>query len=433
VTVRERLFALEAFGIKLGLENMRVLMAALVHPERACPTIHVAGTNGKGSVCAMVECALRASGHRTGLYTSPHLDRLEERVAVDGVPVQPDVLDAALERTFAAADAAHADGRLSVTPTFFEVTTAAAFDVFRTAGVEVGVIEVGLGGRFDATNVVAPAATAITSIAFDHERHLGSTLAAIAAEKAGIIKPAVPVVMGALPPEARAVVERAAREAGAPLLESDGCVTVHESVGGRARVAAHSTRWPDLPVMPLGLLGGHQVQNAATTLRLLEVVDARLVPITDAGARAGLTQARWPARLEWLRLPGAGELLIDAAHNPAGAEALASYLHESGTRAVPIVLAAMQDKDIDGMVRPLARVTSRFLATTVGTARALSAQALAARIAAVAPSARVDAVPEPDAAIAAALGERGRAVAAGSIYFVGPLRARLLRSGAVPI
>jgi len=433
VTLRRRLFSLEAFGIKLGLDNMRTLVEALGHPERAYPTVHVAGTNGKGSVCAIVERALRAAGYRTGLYTSPHLDRLEERMAIDGQPVASDRLDAAAGRVFAAVDAAIADGRLTVTPTFFEVTTAIAFEVFRAEPVDVAVIEVGLGGRFDATNIITPVAGAIVSIAFDHERHLGSTLGQIGGEKGGIAKPGIPLVVGALPPEALHAIERVRSEAGAPpLVHAEDAVGLDGLDAGRARVLVRSQRWPGLPVLPLSLLGRHQVANAAVAVRLLEVLSRHGVRMgADAVAR-GLTEARWPARLEWLRTPD-GELLIDAAHNPAGAEALASYLHDAGRAPLPVVLAAMQDKDVDGMVRPLASVASRFVATGVATPRAFAPEALASRIAAAAPGTPVSSVPDARAAIDDALARDRRAVAAGSIYFIGPLRARLIESGAVPI
>jgi dihydrofolate synthase/folylpolyglutamate synthase len=432
VTIRERLFALEAFGIKLGLDNMRTLAGALDHPEQAFPTIHVAGTNGKGSVCAMVERALRATGYRTGLYTSPHLDRLEERMAIEGEPVAADRLDAAAARVFAAVDAAMSDGRLAVTPTFFEVTTAIAFEVFRDAGVDVAVIEVGLGGRFDATNVIDPIAGAIVSIAFDHERHLGSTLGQIAGEKAGIAKRGVPLVVGAVPPEAWHTIERAAADTHAPIMQATGAVTLEGLDRGRPRIQPHSARWPALPVVPMSLLGRHQVGNAAVAVRLLEAIDARGLPLTADAVVRGLSDARWPARLEWLRI-AEGELLIDAAHNPAGAEALASYLQDAGRPPLPVVLAAMQDKDVDGMVRPLAAVASQFVATTVATARALSAEALAARIRAVAPGTSVVAIADPLAAIREPFTQVRRVAAAGSIYFIGPLRARLIESGAEPI
>lgn len=174
MTSLERLFALEQFGIKLGLDNMRAILAALGHPEQAWRSVHVAGTNGKGSVVAMVERGLRASGLKTGRYTSPHLDVIEERVAINGTAVDRQTFAAATAVVFEAVDEATRTGSLTVVPTFFEVSTAVAFEIFRQAMVDVAVVEVGLGGRFDATNVLKPEVTAITSIAFDHERHLGA-------------------------------------------------------------------------------------------------------------------------------------------------------------------------------------------------------------------------------------------------------------------
>ena len=212
----ERLFALERFGIKLGLDNIRTILAALGSPERAWPSIHIAGTNGKGSVAAMVERALRAAGLRTGRYTSPHLDRVEERVAIDGAPVDRAMFEGVTAHVLDAVDGALANRTLPVMPTFFEVSTAVAFEIFRRRHINVAIVEVGLGGRFDATNVLTPKITAITSIAFDHERHLGHTLSDIAFEKAGIAKPGVPLVMGRLPPEAAARVAKVAADVGAP-------------------------------------------------------------------------------------------------------------------------------------------------------------------------------------------------------------------------
>lgn len=428
MTTYERLFALEAFGVKLGLQNMRTLVAALGHPERTYPTIHVAGTNGKGSVCAMTERALRASGYRTGLYTSPHLDRLEERVAVDGDPVAPALFEACAAHVLRVVDEAMADGRLDVHPTFFEVTTAIAFEVFHRARVDVAVIEVGLGGRFDATNVIGPVACAITSIAFDHERHLGTTLAAIAAEKAGIAKHGTPLVIGDLAPEARSTIAVAAEAAGAPLIDA-AAVLAHVTV---ERGVATVTCRGGYPPVRLALAGRHQVANAATAVRLLEIIEQEGLPVGMEAIVTGLSAARWPARLEWLRLAG-GDLLIDAAHNPSGAQALASYLVDAGVAPLPIVVAAMRDKDVAGMVRPLARVASRFVATGVAHDRSHGAGALAALIAPLAPGIPVEMEPDARRAVAHALEGCGRAVAAGSIYFVGPLRARLVESGAVSI
>ena len=409
----DKLFALEQFGIKLGLDNIRTLMAALGHPERAWPSIHIGGTNGKGSVAAMVERGLRAAGLRTGRYTSPHLDRVEERVAVDGSPVDRAAFEAATAHVLDLVDRLMADGTLSGPPTFFEVSTAVAFEIFRQRAVDVAVVEVGLGGRFDATNVITPAIAAITSIAFDHERHLGRTLSAIAFEKAGIAKPGVPLVIGRLPAEAAARISAVAAEVGAPIVD--------------AHAAALDPRFSSLT---LALAGRHQQDNAAVAVAILEQWSKTMTTVPADAIVTGLTQCEWPGRLEWLRLPGGGELLIDAAHNPAGAAALASYLQDMHRR-LPIVFAAMADKDLAGMIAPLVPVASLFVATTVPYARARGAEALADEIRQLAPGVEVATAASPDAAVARALADSPRAVAAGSIYMIGPLRARLIASGAV--
>jgi dihydrofolate synthase/folylpolyglutamate synthase len=434
LTAVERLFALEQFGIKLGLDNIRAILAALGNPERAYRSIHVAGTNGKGSVVAMVERGLRAAGLTTGRYTSPHLDRIEERVALDGAPVAPETFESVAGVVFGAVDSATRAGSLQVAPTFFEVSTAIAFEIFKRAKVDVAVVEVGLGGRFDATNVLTPTITAITSIAFDHERHLGHTLSQIAFEKAGIAKPGVPLVIGRLPNEAAARIIAAAAAVDAPILDA------HATTSDRK-----------YPPMSLALPGRHQLENAAVALAILETWSRLVGHLTTDAIVTGLTQCDWPARLEWLRVPGVahhassggahpgGDLLIDAAHNPAGAAALASYLRDIRSEKLPIVFAAMADKDVTNMIAPLLPVASAFIATTVPNTRARSADQLAADIRALAPGVPVDAVASPEAAVARAfelarpsLGEGGshRAVACGSIYMIGPLRARLIAQGA---
>lgn len=409
----DRLFALEQFGIKLGLDNIAALLAALGHPERAWPAIHIGGTNGKGSVAAMVERGLRAAGLHTGRYTSPHLERVEERVAIDGRPVDRPAFEAVTAHVFEAVDRARADGSLAAMPTFFEVSTAVAFEIFRRQQVDVAVVEVGLGGRFDATNVLTPVISAITSIAFDHERHLGHTLGDIAFEKAGIAKPGVPLVVGQLPREAAARVAAAAADAGAPIVE--------------ARAVTADRRYPPLT---LALAGRHQLDNAAVAIAILERWSALRSEVPIDAIVTGLTDCEWPARLEWLRLPG-GEVLIDAAHNPAGAQALASYLEDTGMPKLPIVFAAMADKNVAGMIEALVPAASMFVATTVPHARARRAEALAADIRTIAPGVDVLAVAEPEAAVARALEQSPKAVACGSIYMVGPLRARLIEIGAI--
>lgn len=426
MTLRERLSSLEHFGIKLGLDSMRRLADALGHPERACATVHVAGTNGKGSVCAMVSAGLRAAGYRTGVYTSPHLDRIEERIAVEGVPITAEAFDAALAEVFHAVDHLQRSGQLTVTPTYFEVVTATAFVAFRNAGVAMAVIEVGLGGRMDATNIVTPVATAVTSIAFDHERHLGFTLAAIAFEKAGIAKPGVPMVMGALPDEAGVVVEAQCRAVGAPLVKADDVVEV---VGyERGTCVVRCTHWGASGDLRLSLAGRHQGTNAATAVALLRAVHAAGYPVSSSAVAHALTGASWPGRLEWITV-GRGYLLIDAAHNPSGAEALACYLRDAAEPPMPMALVVMEDKVLDGIVRPLAPHVSHWWCTQVPMARSRPHDGLARDVRALFPGTPVSSTPEPLEAIHRALADQGRAMAAGSIYFIGPARARLLASG----
>jgi len=413
VTPLERLFALEQFGIKLGLDNIRAILAALGHPERAWRSIHIAGTNGKGSVTAMVERGLRAAGLKTGRYTSPHLDIIEERVAINGEAVDRPTFAATTAVVFAAVDEATRTGALTVVPTFFEVSTAVAFEIFRQAQVDVAIVEVGLGGRFDATNVLTPEVTAITSIALDHERHLGTTLSQIAFEKAGIAKPGTPLIIGRLPGEAARRIATVAAAVSAPLIDAHGTTT--------DRV---------YPPLKLALPGRHQLENAAVAVAVLETWSARVSFVPTSAIVTGLTDCRWPARLEWLRLAGGGELLIDAAHNPAGAAALATYLRDTNLVPIPIVLAVMEDKDLAGMVKPLLPVASAFVATTVPHARARTAESLAAALRVLAPGLPIEVESEPETAVARALARSPRAVAAGSIYLIGPLRARLLKAGA---
>jgi dihydrofolate synthase / folylpolyglutamate synthase len=429
VTPLDRLFALEHFGVKLGLDNIRTLLDTLGRPHEAWPAIHVGGTNGKGSAAAMVEAALRATGHRTGRYTSPHLARLEERFAVDGLPVDSETLMSTLARVFDEVDRLHLSGRLGAMPTFFEVTTAAAFEMFRLARVDVAVVEVGLGGRFDATNVIHPKIAAITSIDLDHERHLGNTLASIAFEKAGIAKPGVPLILGPVGEEARRVVEQVCEERQAPVFDVSRDVRVQSAlVDGRARLTL-STPVRAYPPLTLSLPGAHQIHNAVVAARILEACATRGIPVGASDIVTGLTTAIWAARLEWLRLT-AGALLVDAAHNPAGARALAAYVRDVRMEPLPIVMAVMEDKNVAAMLQALAPVASAFIATAVPARRCLPAETLAEAMRAAAPALPVEVCTDPDEGVAHALARHPRAVVAGSIFLVGPLRERLITGGA---
>jgi dihydrofolate synthase/folylpolyglutamate synthase len=390
--------------------------------------LHVAGTNGKGSVTAMVHAALVAAGIRAARYTSPHLSHLAERFVIGRHRVEEPALFDAIETVLATADRLRAAGTLSVLPTFFEATTAVAFELFRRAGTAVAVIEVGLGGRFDATNVVQPAVGAITTIGFDHQQHLGHTLEAIAFEKAGIIKPGMTVVAGALPAPAAAVVRRASDERGARLVWADEGVRADtEMQDGRARVTITTDRHSYGPVS-LALRGEHQVMNALVAVRMLEASAEAGVVVPRDAVECGLEKAEWPARLELFHLPNGQTILLDAAHNAEGAKALADYVSRWCHEPPPLVASIMRDKDIGEILRTLVPAMSTIFATAAPTPRALAPDQLAA---AAARAGATDIVVEPDpiVAIERALERAAMVCVAGSIFLVGPIRDALERRG----
>jgi dihydrofolate synthase/folylpolyglutamate synthase len=433
--VLARLLSLETFGIKLGLENISRLCEALGHPERAFRTLHVAGTNGKGSVTAMAHAALRASGLRAARYTSPHLAAITERFVVDDAQVDAHTFEQVATDVLDLADDLRSRGDLRASPTFFEATTAIAFELFRRARTDVAVIEVGLGGRFDATNVIQPSACAITTIGLDHQQHLGHALEAIAFEKAGIIKAGTPVVSGWLPSEAMGVVRRVAAERHAPLIETERDTRLEASaVDGLNRVTLE-TPYATYGPVTLGLRGTHQARNAAVAVRLLEAAHHAGVPLRPGAIELGLTSATWPARLERLSLPGGQELLLDAAHNEEGAAALAAYLSRWHAEKPALVFGVMRDKDAAAIARTLLPCVSYVVATEAQTPRALPAPELEERLRAlvsqmpVADRPGVSCVADPNRAVSEALARGTLVVVAGSIFLVGPLREHL-RSGA---
>jgi len=414
------LFDLAQFGIKFGLENMRAIVAELGHPERAFRSLHVAGTNGKGSVTAMAETALRLAGHRTARYTSPHLVDLTERFVIDGRPVDRAALRESADRVRGAVDALRTRGVLEVHPTFFEVTTAIAFDLFRVAQVDVAVCEVGLGGRLDATNVLSPVATAITSIGFDHQQYLGSTLADIAREKAGIIKPGVPVVLGSLPHDAAAAVARIADERHAPLVRSDEEVHVGPvtTVANGQQQFALRTVTRDYGRVQLALAGAHQLGNAAVAVRLLEVAEHQGIAVGAEAIRRALGAVQWPGRLQHLTLANGADALLDAAHNGEGAAALAQYLGSLGAPR-PLVFSAMRDKDVTTMLQALLPAVSDIVITRASNPRAAEPADIARLVQTLAPDRRVSTCESPAEAIARASHGGQDVVVAGSIFLLG--------------
>jgi dihydrofolate synthase / folylpolyglutamate synthase len=425
------LFGLEKLGIKFGLDNIRTICAALGNPQDAWPSAIIAGTNGKGSVAAMVEAGLRAAGLRTGLYTSPHLVRLEERFAIDGRPVDRGAMVEATAHVERAVERLRAGGGLVTDPTFFEVTTAIAFELFRRAGSEFVVLEVGLGGRFDATNVATPVAGAITTIDLDHERFLGHTIPAIAGEKAGVIKPGMRVVVGERKADAVAVIADACRERGAVMIPAaDGVrAEVIAFEDGAAVLDLETPRRRYGPIR-LALRGRHQVQNAVVAARLLEELASAGTDVPPDAVGAGLGRVRWPGRLDLLEDARGRRVLCDAAHNPAGARVLAAYLREVYPAGLPIVFGIMKDKDVGHTLEPLAGSASRLVLTRAHTDRALAPEVLAEAAHRVAASVGVDVEPEPALALERAWRYAPTVCAAGSIFLVGEVLAHLERSAA---
>ena len=346
-----------------NLTRVNELLRRLGDPHLRYPTAHVAGTKGKGSVCAMTASAAQAAGLKVGLYTSPHLHTIRERIQVDGEPISA----AAFAETVAALQPAIAEvnalmaltsgGRI----TTFEALTALAFRHFAEQGVDLGVIEVGLGGRLDATNVVAPAACAITSLSLDHVDVLGGTLPKIAAEKAAIIKPGVPAVSAPQPPDALAVVERAAERAAAPLRLVARDITFERTLdGGAAQRVAVATplRRYDLRVP---LAGRHQAENAAVAVGLCEALTGAGLPLTPAAIADGIASVRWPARME--TIPGNPVVLIDGAHNPFSMRSFKESLSEHvASEHVLLIFGANRSKDLDGMVAEIAPLPRHVLA-----------------------------------------------------------------------
>jgi dihydrofolate synthase / folylpolyglutamate synthase len=420
----DRLFALETFGIKLGLDNISRLCTALGHPERTFVSLHVAGTNGKGSVTAMAHAALVAAGVRAARYISPHLVDLTERFVIGETPVSPEALQRVSDDVLDCADGLIATGALPVHPTFFEATTAIAFELFRRAGVQVAVIEVGLGGRYDSTNVIAPVAGAITSIGFDHQLHLGETIEAIAFEKAGIIKPGMDVVVGAVPAEARAVIERVGLEKGARIIDADARVAGGNVDGEPLTIETPEDRYGPLL---LSLRGAHQVGNAQVAIRLIEIARRHGIAVPREAIERGLTHVEWPGRLELIRFDDGRQVLLDAAHNVDGARALAAYLGCRHSERPALVIGVMRDKDIEGILAALLPLVSSVVATAAPTPRAIPARDLAARIAAMGGGLPLRVEPDPSSAVEHALASRATVCVAGSIFVVGAVRDALRR------
>ena len=349
------LYGLQHFGIKLGLDNIQAVLDLLGRPEKSYRTVHVAGTNGKGSVAAMLDAMLEASGKRSGLFTSPHLVRPNERIRLDGADIDDGELNRRLAAMRDVIEPALADGTLAAHPSFFEVITATALEAFRQHELDTAVLEVGLGGRLDATNAVEADVGVVVSIGLDHVKTLGPTIEKIAVEKAGIVKPGMPVISGVTQPGARRVLSEACAKVGANYIDGRERVAL-ESGNTRGFVlrGQHAT-YRDLRV---ALLGSHQVDNARIAVAALEcLMECNGETVHEEKVREGLARVRWAGRLQWIdrgkRLP---RMLLDGAHNPEGIRCVAEHLdHDPLGEGAVLLFGATRGKSLDALLEPLAK------------------------------------------------------------------------------
>jgi dihydrofolate synthase / folylpolyglutamate synthase len=421
------LYGLQKHGIKLGLDTMQALMEDLDHPERRYRVLHIGGTNGKGSTAAIAAAILQAAGFRIGLYTSPHLVEFRERIRVNGEMVSEDAV-ARLTARIRSNPSSHLEA------TFFEVTTAMAFLHFAETRVDVAVFEVGLGGRFDATNVVHPVACAITTIGLDHQEYLGRTEQAIAFEKAGIMKPAVPVVVGRIGSPALEVIRIVAAERSAPLWELG---QDFEAEGEGPERFTYRGKKQRIEGLCCALAGHHQLDNAACALALLEAAGrGGGLAVDESAIRRGLESVCWEGRLE----PVAHNplVILDGAHNPAAAAALARYLKDyvsdhPAARCI-LILGMMRDKDHRNFVNCLQAVVSEVILTQASVARSATVQELRAVLADW--KQPVHEVSSPAAALALArthAREQDVICVTGSLMLLGDVKAALRGCGLSPL
>lgn len=414
---------------KFGLEGVTTLLADLGDPQAAFPSVLIAGTNGKGSVAAMLDAILRASGRRVGLYTSPHLVRINERIRLNGQEIPDEAFARVFSRIRERIEALLATGRLATHPTYFECLTAIAFEYFREQRAEIGVLEVGMGGRLDATNVVRPVASVITQIDFDHEAYLGHSIEQIAAEKVGIIKTSGTVVTSAERPEALEVIRARAAELGAKLIEAEQACPLEElrEAGGQYQFRVP---WADSAPLDvtLGLRGGFQVRNALAAIVAARVLDEAGFSLSASAVARGLESVRWPGRMELVA--SEPDVFLDGAHNPAGAREVARFWREQlGGRHIWLVYGAMRDKAVGEITETLFPLAYAVLLSEPDQPRATSAEALAEMTRHL--CANLEVVPAPAAALARALAlaaPEDVVFVTGSLYLVGDIR-RALAAG----
>ena len=371
---RELAAPTQASAAKFDLENITVLAERLGRPDRAYPSVHIAGTNGKGSTAAFLEAILRDAGFRTGLNTSPHLERINERIRVSGEDISDEAFAEVLSRIQAITEELLATGKLRAHPTYFECVTAMAFEYFAQQRVEFGVFEVGLGGRLDSTNILTPVVSIIARIDFDHENFLGHSLREIAREKAGIIKPAVPVVVADQRPEAREVIQHRAKELLSPVIDTTEAFRIEkESIDNGhacAQVTEVASGW-SIELAP-SLPGRFQLQNALNAVAAARLLQQRGFRISDESISRGIATTVWPGRIE--KIQSHPDVYLDGAHNPSAARELAHFVEESlKGRRVYLLYGALRDKAVDEVAGLLFPLAAEVVVTAPATSRAISA------------------------------------------------------------
>jgi dihydrofolate synthase/folylpolyglutamate synthase len=438
------LFGLQRFGIKLGLANITALLRHLGNPHAGLRAVHIAGSNGKGSTAAFLTSILRQAGYRVGLYTSPHLIDFAERIQVNGVPISEDRVVRLTDRIREVVGDMEKSGELwpdssisslpadfdpkKATLTFFEFTTAMAFVHFREERVDLAVLETGMGGRLDATNVIDPLLALISPISLEHQQYLGKTLLQVAGEKAGIIKPGRPLFTTARQPRVVALLQEKCREVQAPFYAHGRDFRGRKTGPRLMDFRGRHNRWKGLR---LGLAGSHQVLNASLSLAAAEMLLEMGFPLKEEHLRNGLAETKWPGRLE--RVGGSPPILLDGAHNPGGTRVLKQALEEEfPRRRLILVLGIMADKEIPKMMPNLVPLADLLILTRPHMERAASLELLRKH---VSPWEKPTLeIADVGGALEKAMGEAGRedlVVVTGSLYTVGEARAYLIRKGLI--
>jgi dihydrofolate synthase/folylpolyglutamate synthase len=428
-TTIDYLYALQKHGIKLALSNSESLMEVMSDPHRKFRSVHVAGTNGKGSTSAYIAHMLQAAGYRVGFYTSPHLVSFTERIRINNTPIsEHKVVELAQRVRDGYQKTAVRGGPDALNPTFFEVTTAMAFTYFAEEGVDIAVIEVGMGGRLDSTNVITPAVSVITNIDLEHIEYLGTTLELIAGEKAGIIKKGVPVVTGAVQPEVISVIEKEAALKSATVYRFPKDFMSRNISGGREQLFDYQGLNTSYDKLTISMVGGYQVDNACLALATIECLRSAGIGVPESAVRSGLAGTRWEGRLE--RVDRRPDMYLDGAHNPASAKKLATAVREikSAYRKLVLVIGVLGDKDYRGIIAELVPLADQVIVTKPLYARAMDIRLLASEIR------KLHASVETSETVEEAI-EKSRKAASpddlvlitGSLYVVGDARAVFFR------